>query len=196
MGATRALVTVKKGDVLVYVNDMTAALSFLELFLKVSPAPAVADLEAEQELVDRIVPVSAALQAQQALRAITGLPAHNLGMATHRALQAGSISRAEASTLRGLRRKANSAKHDWSSDGSGGAATSGPFWQPQPRHELRGLFVRSLPHGRASVRAWHATGWPQRASSPGLSGRPDGPRGGPQGSAALSSDIHIGGRII
>ena len=85
MGATRALVTVKKGDVLVYVNDMTAALSFLELFLKVSSAPAVADLEAEQELVDRIVPVSAALQAQQALRAITGLPAHNLGMATHRA---------------------------------------------------------------------------------------------------------------
>jgi hypothetical protein len=132
MGATRALVTVKKGDLFVYVNDMTAALSFLELFLKVSSAPAVADLEAEQELVDRIVPVSAALQAQQALRAITGLPAHNLGMATHRALQAGSISRAEASTLRGLRRKANSAKHDWSSDGSGGAATSGPSGSHSP----------------------------------------------------------------
>ena len=124
MGAARALATLRRTDgTMVYFNDKAATFFFIQELLKVTSCPPVGDLEAEQELVDRFVPVSAAIQAQHDLRTITGQPAHNLGTAAHRAYQAGFLSRAEASALRGLRRKANAAKHEWASLGTGARDT-------------------------------------------------------------------------
>ena len=119
MGASRALATLRRTDgTMVYFNDKASTLFLVQELLKVTSCPP-GEAEAERELVDRLVPVCASIQAQQDLRYITGQPAHNLGTAALHALQKGSISRAEASALRGLRRKANAAKHEWASTGSG-----------------------------------------------------------------------------
>lgn len=84
--------------------------------LQASSIAELGDAADEQELAKRIAPVGAALRAQQGLLTSTGALENNLGLAAHRAQHAGLITKTEASTLRGLRRKANAAKHQWGSD--------------------------------------------------------------------------------
>jgi hypothetical protein len=109
MGATRALVTVKKGGLLVYFNTIESVGSLLDrLFLSVG-----AELEdaVDDDVVARADLVTTALAAHRSCNVLAGAAKHNLGLATQAA--AHQLTPKEVSALRSIRRKANFAKHVW-----------------------------------------------------------------------------------
>jgi hypothetical protein len=109
MGATRALVTVKKGGLLVYFNTIESVGSLLDrLFLSVG-----VELEdaVDDDIVARADLVTTALAAHRSCNILAGAAKHNLGLATQAA--AHQLTPKEVSALRSIRRKANSAKHVW-----------------------------------------------------------------------------------
>ena len=120
MGATRALITIKRGDTTIYVNDRALAADYLA---KITPAeggtPGGEEVESRAELQ------RAALDAHQALNQLNKQPSHNLGLATAQAW--GRLTGAERKALVPVRKKSNAARHNWQkaqedSDTSGGTA--------------------------------------------------------------------------
>jgi hypothetical protein len=162
--------------------------------LKVSSIAELGVAAAEQELAKRIAPAGAALRAQQGLLTNTGTFEHNLGLAAHRAQQAGLITKTEASTLRGLRRKANAAKHEWASLGTGAGDTSAiaglqgigsPLPAPAGAHSLGGEAADT--HSYVEAR-------PSDQNSLVLPSGP--PRPGPGGQAKTSRSPHVDGTLL
>ena len=82
--------------------------------------------EQDPELESRISAVAQATQCHAALNKLTKKPHHNLGEATKDAASQHIITSDQARALRGVRRRANNAKHRWSdnADRFGSSATT------------------------------------------------------------------------
>ena len=65
------------------------------------------------------------MRAHRVLNDIAGEGVHIPGLAIHHAQRIGRITKVEAATLRGLRLKANAAKHRWRSSSATDIASSG-----------------------------------------------------------------------
>ena len=130
MGATRALITIKRGDTTIYVNDRALAADYLA---KITPAeggtPGGDEVDTRAELQ------RAALDAHQALNQLNKQPSHNLGLATAQAWE--RLTGAERKALVSVRKKSNAARHNWQkaqedSDTSGGTADTQRVTVPVP----------------------------------------------------------------